>query len=268
VIGTTSKRAEKILRELYESFNRNHDRILVMDAKSSELTKYAANCMLATKISFMNEMAGIAERVGADIESVRLGIGSDSRIGYHFIYAGAGYGGSCFPKDVRALMHTAEQNGFEPQILKAVELRNNSQKNVVFEKLSRHFDGKLEGRTIALWGLAFKPNTDDMRDAPSRNLMESLWEAGARVQAFDPVAMQEAQRIYGNNKFLLLAGTKEEALNGSDALAIVTEWRMFKTLDFEAVKKALVNPVIVDGRNLYDPSTMRAKGITYYGVGR
>jgi UDPglucose 6-dehydrogenase len=268
VIGTTSKRAEKILRELYESFNRNHDRILVMDAKSSELTKYAANCMLATKISFMNEMAGIAERVGADIESVRLGIGSDSRIGYHFIYAGAGYGGSCFPKDVRALMHTAEQNGFEPQILKAVELRNNSQKNVVFEKLSRHFDGKLEGRTIALWGLAFKPNTDDMRDAPSRNLMESLWEAGARVQAFDPVAMQEAQRIYGNNKFLLLAGTKEAALNGSDALAIVTEWRMFKTLDFEAVKKALVNPVIVDGRNLYDPSTMRAKGITYYGVGR
>jgi len=268
VIGTTSKRAEKILRELYESFNRNHDRILVMDAKSSELTKYAANCMLATKISFMNEMAGIAERVGADIESVRLGIGSDSRIGYHFIYAGAGYGGSCFPKDVRALMHTAEQNGFEPKILKAVELRNNSQKNVVFEKLSRHFDGKLEGRTIALWGLAFKPNTDDMRDAPSRNLMESLWEAGARVQAFDPVAMQEAQRIYGNNKFLLLAGTKEEALNGSDALAIVTEWRMFKTLDFEAVKKALVNPVIVDGRNLYDPSAMRAKGITYYGVGR
>jgi UDPglucose 6-dehydrogenase len=268
VIGTTSKRAEKILRELYESFNRNHDRILVMDAKSSELTKYAANCMLATKISFMNEMAGIAERVGADIESVRLGIGSDSRIGYHFIYAGAGYGGSCFPKDVRALMHTARQNGFEPKILKAVELRNNSQKNVVFEKLSRHFDGKLEGRTIALWGLAFKPNTDDMRDAPSRNLMESLWGAGAKVQAFDPVAMQEAQRIYGNNKFLLLAGTKEAALNGSDALAILTEWRMFKTLDFEAVKKALVNPVIVDGRNLYDPSAMRAKGITYYGVGR
>ena len=268
VIGTTSKRAEKILRELYESFNRNHDRILVMDAKSSELTKYAANCMLATKISFMNEMAGIAELVGADIESVRLGIGSDSRIGYHFIYAGAGYGGSCFPKDVRALMHTARQNGFEPKILKAVELRNNSQKNVVFEKLSRHFDGKLEGRTIALWGLAFKPNTDDMRDAPSRNLMESLWGAGAKVQAFDPVAMQEAQRIYGNNKFLLLAGTKEAALNGSDALAILTEWRMFKTLDFEAVKKALVNPVIVDGRNLYDPSAMRAKGITYYGVGR
>ena len=268
VIGTSSKRAEQLLRELYEPFNRNHDRILVMDVKSSELTKYAANCMLATKISFMNEIAGIAELVGADIESVRLGIGSDPRIGYHFIYAGAGYGGSCFTKDVRALMHTAEQGGYESKILKAVEERNNVQKKLMFEKLSNHFGGNLKGKTIALWGLAFKPNTDDMRDAPSRNLMEALWGAGAKVQAFDPVAMEETQRIYGNNKSLLLTGTKEAALNGADALAIVTEWRMFKAPDFEVIKNTLSSAVIVDGRNLYDPSAMRAKGFTYYGVGR
>ena len=268
VIGTNSKRAEQLLRELYEPFNRNHDRILVMDVKSSELTKYAANCMLATKISFMNEIAGIAERVGADIESVRLGIGSDPRIGYHFIYAGAGYGGSCFPKDVRALMHSAEQGGYEPKILKAVEERNNVQKKLMFEKLSHHFGGNLKGKTIALWGLAFKPNTDDMRDAPSRNLMEALWEAGAKVQAFDPVAMEETQRIYGANKSLLLVGTKEAALNGADALAIVTEWRMFKAPDFDVIKNTLSNAVIVDGRNLFDPSAMRAKGFAYYGVGR
>ena len=268
VIGTSSKRAEQLLRELYEPFNRNHDRILVMDVKSSELTKYAANCMLATKISFMNEIAGIAELVGADIESVRLGIGSDPRIGYHFIYAGAGYGGSCFTKDVRALMHSAEQGGYEPKILKAVEERNNVQKKLMFEKLSNHFGGNLKGKTIALWGLAFKPNTDDMRDAPSRNLMEALWGAGAKVQAFDPVAMEETQRIYGNNKSLLLTGTKEAALNGADALAIVTEWRMFKAPDFEVIKNTLSSAVIVDGRNLFDPSAMRVKGFTYYGVGR
>jgi len=268
VIGTSSKRAEQLLRELYEPFNRNHDRILVMDVKSSELTKYAANCMLATKISFMNEIAGIAELVGADIESVRLGIGSDPRIGYHFIYAGTGYGGSCFTKDVRALMHSAEQGGYEPKILKAVEERNNVQKKLMFEKLSNHFGGNLKGKTIALWGLAFKPNTDDMRDAPSRNLMEALWGAGAKVQAFDPVAMEETQRIYGNNKSLLLTGTKEAALNGADALAIVTEWRMFKAPDFEVIKNTLSSAVIVDGRNLFDPSAMRAKGFTYYGVGR
>ena len=268
VIGTNSKRAEQLLRELYEPFNRNHDRILVMDVKSSELTKYAANCMLATKISFMNEIAGIAERVGADIESVRLGIGSDPRIGYHFIYAGAGYGGSCFPKDVRALMHSAEQGGYEPKILRAVDERNNVQKKLMFEKLSHHFGGNLRGKTIALWGLAFKPNTDDMRDAPSRNLMEALWGAGAKVQAFDPVAMEETQRIYGANKSLLLVGTKEAALNGADALAIVTEWRMFKAPDFDVIKNTLSNAVIVDGRNLFDPSAMRAKGFAYYGVGR
>ena len=268
VIGTSSKRAEQLLRELYEPFNRNHDRILVMDVKSSELTKYAANCMLATKISFMNEIAGIAELVGADIESVRLGIGSDPRIGYHFIYAGAGYGGSCFTKDVRALMHSAEQGGYEPKILKAVEERNNVQKKLMFEKLSNHFGGNLKGKTIALWGLAFKPNTDDMRDAPSSNLMEALWGAGAKVQAFDPVAMEETQRIYGANKSLLLVGTKEAALNGADALAIVTEWRMFKAPDFDVIKNTLSNAVIVDGRNLFDPSAMRAKGFAYYGVGR
>jgi UDPglucose 6-dehydrogenase len=257
-----------VLRELFETFNRNHDRVMVMDVRSAELTKYAANCMLATKISFMNEIANIAERVGADIESVRLGIGSDPRIGYHFIYPGAGYGGSCFPKDVSALIHISEGLGFDPKILNAVESRNQAQKHVLFEKLNKHYKGQLKGKTIALWGLSFKPNTDDMRDAPSRVLMEALWAAGAKVQAFDPVAMEETQRIYGQTDQLTLAGTKESALQGADALVIVTEWRTFKTPDFDVIKNTLKKPVIFDGRNLFDPKAMHEKGLTYYAIGR
>lgn len=268
VIGTNSKRAEALLRDLYETFNRNHDRVMVMDVRSAELTKYAANCMLATKISFMNEMASIAERVGADIEAVRLGIGSDPRIGYHFIYPGAGYGGSCFPKDVSALIHISEELGFEPKILNAVEARNQVQKHLLFEKLNKHFDGQLKDKKIALWGLSFKPNTDDMRDAPSRVLMEQLWAAGAKVQAFDPVAMEETQRIYGQSASLTLSGTKEAALQDADVLVIVTEWRTFKTPDFELIKRSLKAPVIFDGRNLFDPKAMRDRGFTYYAIGR
>lgn len=268
VIGTNSKRAEALLRELYETFNRNHDRVMVMDVRSAELTKYAANCMLATKISFMNEMANIAERVGADIEAVRLGIGSDPRIGYHFIYPGAGYGGSCFPKDVSALIHISEELGFEPKILNAVEARNQAQKHVLFEKLNKHFSGQLKDKKIALWGLSFKPNTDDMRDAPSRVLMELLWAAGAKVQAFDPVAMEETQHIYGQSPKLTLAGTKEAALHDADVLVIVTEWRAFKTPDFELIKSSLKSPVIFDGRNLFDPKAMHERGFTYYAIGR
>jgi len=268
VIGTDSARAEKVLRELYEPFNRNHDKIIVMGVRSSEMTKYAANCMLAAKISFMNEMANIAEAVGADIESVRQGIGSDQRIGYHFIYAGAGYGGSCFPKDVSALVKTAEQMGFDPLLLNAIEARNKAQKRVVFEKLNDHFQHNLKGRTFALWGLSFKPNTDDMREAPSRVLMEALWQSGAKVQAYDPAAMEETQHIYGQQPLLQLCGTKEAALNNADALIIMTEWRQFKAPDFELLKNTLKQPVIFDGRNLFDPARMKEKGFTYKGIGR
>ncbi len=268
VIGTTSARAEKVLRELYEPFNRNHDKIIVMSPRSAEMTKYAANCMLATKISFMNEMALVAEGLGADIESVRQGIGSDQRIGYHFIYAGAGFGGSCFPKDISALVQSAQNIGLDPLILQAVQGRNSAQKRVVFEKLSAYFEGALSGKTIALWGLAFKPNTDDMRDAPSRVLMEALWHAGARVQAYDPVAMEEAQRIYGVRADLLLCGTKEAAVQDADVLVIMTEWRQFKAPDLEALKQALKAPLIFDGRNLYDPQRMRERGFSYHGIGR
>ena len=239
-----------------------------MGVRSAELTKYAANCMLATKISFMNEMANLAERLGADIEDVRQGIGSDSRIGYHFIYPGAGYGGSCFPKDVSALVHTAQQLGFQPKLLEAVEARNHDQKRVVFDKIQAHFQGHLKGKVIALWGLSFKPNTDDMREAPSRILMEALWQAGAKVQAYDPAAMEEVQHIYGARADLMLCGTKEAALSGADALAIMTEWRQFKAPDFDAIQKALKTPVIFDGRNLYEPARMRARGFTYFGIGR
>jgi len=268
VIGTDSARAEKVLRELYEPFNRNHDKIIVMGVRSSEMTKYAANCMLAAKISFMNEMANIAEAVGADIESVRQGIGSDQRIGYHFIYAGAGYGGSCFPKDVSALVKTAEQMGFDPLLLNAIEARNKAQKRVVFEKLNDHFQHNLKDKTFALWGLSFKPNTDDMREAPSRVLMEALWQSGAKVQAYDPAAMEETQHIYGQQPLLQLCGTKEAALNNADALIIMTEWRQFKAPDFELLKNTLKQPVIFDGRNLFDPARMKEKGFTYKGIGR
>lgn len=268
VIGTDNPKVEERMRELYAPFNRNHEKLIVMDVRSAELTKYAANCMLATKISFMNEMANLAERLGADIEKVRQGIGSDPRIGYHFIYPGCGYGGSCFPKDVQALVRTAEKVGYSPALLQSVEAVNLRQKSKLFDNLSAYFAGKLTGKKIALWGLSFKPNTDDMRDSPSRVLMEALWAAGATVQAYDPEAMNETQRIYGSRKDLALMGTKESALNGADALVVCTEWNVFKAPDFDLIKEALAHPVIVDGRNLYDPELVESYGIAYYGIGR
>ena len=268
VIGTQSPVSEQLMRELYEPFNRNHEKIIVMDIRSAEFTKYAANCMLATKISFINEMAGLAEHLGADIEEVRKGIGSDPRIGYHFIYPGAGYGGSCFPKDVRALIKTAESVEFDATMLKAVEQRNNTQKSVLFDKAYQYFGGDLRGKRFALWGLAFKPNTDDMREAPSRVLMEALWDAGANVSAYDPEAMAECQNIYGQRDDLLLCGTKEAALRGADALMIVTEWKNFKAPSFDMLREALATPVIFDGRNLYNPKTVARHGLEYFGIGR
>jgi UDPglucose 6-dehydrogenase len=268
VVGTGSAYVEELMRELYAPFNRNHEKIIVMDVRSAELTKYAANCMLATKISFMNEIAGLAELLGADVEMVRQGIGSDPRIGYHFIYPGAGYGGSCFPKDVKALIHSAEAVDFDAEILRAVESRNNQQKCVLFDKIARHFGGDLEGKTFALWGLSFKPNTDDMRDAASRVLMEALWQAGARVQAYDPESMEECRRIYGSREELILCETKEAALKHADALVIVTEWQSFKAPDFEFIKGQLKVPVIFDGRNLFDPRRMARKGFEYHSIGR
>jgi UDPglucose 6-dehydrogenase len=267
VVGTDSERATELMRSLYDPFTRNRDRMIVMDVRSAELTKYAANAMLATKISFMNELANLAERFGADIESVRIGLGSDPRIGYAFIYPGVGYGGSCFPKDVQALQRSAQEVGYDASILTAVESVNNRQKQVLFNKIKAHF-GELRGRTVALWGLAFKPNTDDMREASSRVLMESLWTAGAKVRAYDPVAMPECQRIYGERPDLTLCKSGEDALQGADALAIVTEWHEFRSPDFEAIKGALRTPVIFDGRNLYDPAQMDQAGFSYYAIGR
>jgi UDPglucose 6-dehydrogenase len=267
VVGTDSSRAAELLRTLYEPFTRQHDRMIVMDVRSAELTKYAANAMLATKISFMNELANLAERFGADIESVRVGLGSDPRIGYAFIYPGAGYGGSCFPKDVQALQRSAQDVGYDASILAAVESVNNRQKQVLFDKMKAHF-GNLRGKTVAIWGLAFKPNTDDMREAASRVLMESLWAAGAKVRAYDPVAMPECLRIYGERPDLTLCETSPEALVGADALAIVTEWREFRSPDFDHIKAALRSPVIFDGRNLYDPEHMQKAGFDYYAIGR
>ncbi|WP_174849604.1 UDP-glucose dehydrogenase family protein [Yersinia artesiana] len=267
-IDTDDNSVIDLISELYEPFNRNHDRMLIMDIRSAELTKYAANGMLATKISFMNEIANIAECLGADIEKVRQGIGSDSRIGYHFIYSGCGYGGSCFPKDIQALIRTAESCGYQPQLLQAVERVNNEQKFKLVEFIQHHFDSQLAGKTLALWGLAFKPNTDDMREAPSRILMEALWKAGVTIQAYDPEAMDEAQRIYGARDDLRLMGTKESALQGADALIICTEWQSFRAPDFDMIKSRLKHPVIFDGRNLYDPERLNSRGFTYYGIGR
>jgi UDPglucose 6-dehydrogenase len=267
-IDTDDNGVIDLISELYEPFNRNHDRMLIMDIRSAELTKYAANGMLATKISFMNEIANIAERLGADIEKVRQGIGSDSRIGYHFIYSGCGYGGSCFPKDIQALIRTAESCDYQPHLLRAVEQVNNEQKYKLSEFIQHHFDSQLVGKTFALWGLAFKPNTDDMREAPSRVLMEALWKAGAIIQAYDPEAMDEAQRIYGTRDDLRLMGTKESALQGADALIICTEWQSFRAPDFDMIKSRLKQPVIFDGRNLYDPERLNSRGFTYYGIGR
>jgi UDPglucose 6-dehydrogenase len=268
VLGAEDARAVELMRSLYAPFNRNHDRLIVMDIKSAELTKYAANAMLATRISFMNELALLAEKMGADIENVRHGIGSDPRIGYHFLYAGCGYGGSCFPKDVQAMQRTAKEYGSELRILNAVEVANERQKEVLLDKITARFGNDLSGKNIALWGLAFKPNTDDMRDAPSRVLIKGLWERGATVTAYDPVAMHEATRIFGNDPRLKLVDTQMAALEGADALAIVTEWQVFRAPDFAALKAKLKTPVIFDGRNLYDPKDVRAAGIEYFAIGR
>ena len=267
VIGADSARAIESLKTLYAPFNRNHERIVLMDVRSAELTKYAANAMLATKISFMNEIANIAEQVGADVEQVRRGIGSDPRIGYHFIYPGAGYGGSCFPKDVKALEYTARAHAYEPRLLSAVEAVNAAQKRKLFALLERHFDGNLRGRTIALWGLAFKPNTDDMREAPSRTLLEQLWAAGACVRAYDPEAAGETARLYGEREDLVLCD-QYAALDGADALVIVTEWKAFRSPDFERIRGALKHAVMFDGRNIFEPKTIEALGLAYYGIGR
>src|SRR5436309_3671197 len=268
VIGTDNPRTTELMRALYEPFTRNHDRLIVMDIRSCELTKYAANAMLATKISFMNELANIAERLGADIEKVRVGIGSDPRIGYSFIYPGTGYGGSCFPKDVQALIRSAHEVGHAPGILDAVESVNNRQKQVLVHKMRRHFADQLQGRTIAVWGLSFKPNTDDMREAPSRTVVDLLLKAGARVRAYDPVAAGEAKRIYGDRKDFALSKNAYEAAEGADALAIVTEWQEFRSPDFDRLKQILKAPLIFDGRNLYDPAMVARFGFTYYAIGR
>jgi UDPglucose 6-dehydrogenase len=268
IIGCERDEVRDVMRDLYAPFNRNHDRVMFMDLRSAELTKYAANCMLATKISFINQIAELAEHLGADIESVRLGIGADSRIGYHFIYPGCGYGGSCFPKDMRALIHSAEEAHCSSDLLQAVEAINQRQKNKLFERINAFYKGELRGKTFALWGLAFKPNTDDMRDAPSRVLLESLWAAGANVRAFDPEAMQETQNLYPDEAKLMLMGTPESVLTGADALIICTEWQQFKAPDFELIRQRLVAPVIFDGRNLYDAERLARGGFLYFPMGR
>ena len=268
VVGADSARAVDLLKVLYAPFNRNHERLVLMDVRSAELTKYAANAMLATKISFMNEIANIAEYVGADIEQVRRGIGADPRIGYHFIYPGAGYGGSCFPKDVKALEYTARAHAYEPCLLSAVEAVNTAQKRKLFALVERHFGGSLAGRTIALWGLAFKPNTDDMREAPSRTLIEQLWAADVNVRAYDPEAVAETSRLYGEREDMVLCDEQYAALEGADALVIVTEWKAFRSPDFERVRTLLKEPVIFDGRNIFEPKAVEAAGLAYYGIGR
>lgn len=268
VIGSKDAGAVDALKRLYGPFVRNRERFVVMDVAAAELTKYAANAMLATKISFMNEIANIAERVGADVEMVRQGIGSDPRIGWQFIYPGAGYGGSCFPKDVQALTRTAQQHGYQPQLLNAVEEVNERQKSHLFELIKRHYGDALAGKTFAVWGLAFKPNTDDMRAASSRRLMEHLWDAGAKVKAFDPEAAKEARRIYGAREGLQVCDAMDDALAGADALVVVTEWRQFRSPDLKALKVALGDAVVFDGRNLYSPKDMEQAGLAYYGIGR
>ena len=268
IVGADDERAVLLMRALYMPFMRNHDRLQLMDVRSAEFTKYAANAMLATRISFMNELALLAEKVGADIEMVRRGIGSDPRIGTHFLYPGTGYGGSCFPKDVKALIHTGRENGVRLGVLEAVEGANDRQKHVLVDKAVARFGEDLGGRTFALWGLAFKPNTDDMRDAPSRTVVAELVRRGARVQAYDPVARAEAERVLGAVNGLAFVDSAAAALEGADALLVVTEWKEFRNPDFDAIKAALKQPVILDGRNLYDPQLMRAMGIEYSGVGR
>ena len=268
IVGTNSDRVEVLMRELYAPFNRNHDKLMFMDVRSAELTKYAANAMLATKISFMNELSRIADKLDADIELVRRGIGSDPRIGYSFIYPGCGYGGSCFPKDVKALVNTANSVGEPAELLTAVESVNDEQKRVLVNKLNAHFNNDLNGKTFAIWGLAFKPNTDDMREAPSRVVMESAWAAGAKIVAYDPEATEETQRIYGERDDLVFSNNQYEALNGADALIICTEWAAFKSPDWERCAKLLKENVVFDGRNLYEPELMKDKGFVHYAIGR
>ncbi|TMH22099.1 MAG: UDP-glucose/GDP-mannose dehydrogenase family protein [Betaproteobacteria bacterium] len=268
VVGADDPKAIQIMRALYAPFQRNHDRFFLMDVRSAELTKYAANAMLATRISFMNELANLAERLGADIEEVRRGIGSDPRIGFHFLYAGAGYGGSCFPKDVKALIHTAEEAGGVLPILEAVHEVNSAQKKVLARKILARFGGKLSGRHIAVWGLAFKQNTDDVREASSRVLIEELVANGATVTAYDPVAMPAAKRALAGVAGIRYAGSPLAALDGADALAVVTEWQEFRSPDFEAIRARLKTPVIFDGRNLYDPAQLKRLGLEYHPIGR
>ena len=268
IVGADDERAILLMRALYTPFMRNHDRMQLMDVRSAEFTKYAANAMLATRISFMNELARLADVVGADIEQVRKGIGSDPRIGTHFLYPGTGYGGSCFPKDVKALIHTGRENGIELGLLQAVEAANERQKHVLVEKIVARFGDELSGRTFAVWGLAFKPNTDDMRDAPSRVVIEELSRRGAKVRAYDPVAMEEAARVMQGTPGLSFMADQAQALQGADALVVVTEWKEFRNPDFDAIKAALKQPVVFDGRNIYDPALMRGMGVEYHGIGR
>jgi len=268
VVGSDDERATLLMRAIYSPFMRNSDRLVVMDVRSAEFTKYAANAMLATRISFMNELARLADAVGADIELVRKGIGSDPRIGTHFLYPGTGYGGSCFPKDVKALIHTGRSNGVTLRVLDAVEEANDIQKLVLVERVVQRFGENLNGRNFAIWGLAFKPNTDDMREAPSRVIVEELTRRGARVQAYDPVAMPEAQRVLSHVSGFSVVASAQAALEGADALLIVTEWREFRTPDFDHIKATLKQPLVLDGRNLYEPELMRSLGIDYVGIGR
>jgi len=268
VIGADDEQAIALVRAVYAPFQRNHERVLVMDVRSAELTKYAANAMLATRISFMNELANLADRLGADIEHVRQGIGADPRIGYHFLYPGAGYGGSCFPKDVKALQHTAQQQGLPLQVMHAVQEVNEAQKQRLIEKITGRLGGDLSGRKLALWGLAFKPDTDDMREAPSLMIVRGLVERGAQVVAYDPAAMDEARRAFGSLPGLAYAKSPLEAVTGSDALVVVTEWKEFRSPDFPELKRRLRTPLVFDGRNLYDPALVRAAGLEYFGIGR
>ncbi|MAC46271.1 MAG: UDP-glucose 6-dehydrogenase [Oceanospirillum sp.] len=268
IIGAESTKATELIKACYAPYNRNHDKLILMDVGAAELTKYAANAMLATKISFMNEMANLAERLKVDIEQVRQGIGSDPRIGYDFIYPGCGYGGSCFPKDIRALLQTAEEAGSKLRLLESVNTVNEYQKSRLFDKLDQIFDKQWTDKVIAIWGLAFKPNTDDMREAPSRSLMEQIWQAGGKVQAFDPVAMEECHRIYGGRSDLVLCDQRDDSVINADALVICTEWKIFRTVDFSWLKQQLRWSVIVDGRNLYDPASVQKSGLLYYAIGR
>ena len=268
IIGSDSRDSAVRLEELYAPFNRNHDKVLHMDIRSAELTKYASNVMLASRISLMNELANIAEHLGADIEEVRRGIGSDPRIGPNFIYAGCGYGGSCFPKDVQALIHMADENEYSAEITRSIAAVNHRQKEVLFEKLKRYFKGKLRGRTIALWGLAFKPNTDDMREAPSRTIVEHVLDAGGIIRAYDPQAMDEAKRLYGDRPDFVLCSSRDDTLTDADALVVVTEWNEFRSPNLNVLKQKLRAPAIFDGRNLFDPTTMKAFGFDYYSIGR